>query len=76
MNKAEARRGRLLPGRDADVAGSSRALLAASPEEVLHDARGDLTILDGEVVFDRHGEADRPFRGVPLRRAAAGYARS
>ncbi|HEX8662865.1 MAG TPA: amidohydrolase [Beijerinckiaceae bacterium] len=77
VNGAEGRRGRLLPGMDADVAVFSRDLLAASPEEVLHDARCDLTIFGGEVAFDRHGEADRPVRGVPpLRRAAAGYARS
>jgi hypothetical protein len=66
VSGAEGRRGRLAPGLDADVAVFSRDLLAASPEEVLHDARCDLTILDGEVVFDRHGEAGRPFRGVAV----------
>jgi hypothetical protein len=76
VNGAESRRGRLVPGHAADVAVFSRDLLAAAPEEILHDARCDLTILDGEVVFDRHGEADRPVRGVPPLGRAAGYARS
>jgi predicted amidohydrolase YtcJ len=67
VNGAEGRRGRLLPGMDADVAVFSRDLLTASPEEILHDARCDLTILAGEVVFDRHGETERPFRAVEAR---------
>jgi hypothetical protein len=64
VNGAERRRGRLLPGMDADVAVLSRDLLAASPEEILHDTRCDVTILAGKVVFDRYGEADRPLRGT------------
>ena len=57
VNRAERHRGRLAPGLAADVAVFSRDLLTASPEEVLHDTRCDLTILDGEVVYDRAGEA-------------------
>ena len=67
VNGAEGQRGRLVPELAADVAVFSRDLLAASPEEILHDARCDLTILAGEVVFDRHGEAGRPVRGVAAR---------
>ncbi|HEX8165953.1 MAG TPA: amidohydrolase [Beijerinckiaceae bacterium] len=72
VNRAERRRGRLLPGMAADVAVFSRDLLAASPEEVLHDTRCDLAILDGAVVFDRLGEAGHEFQGVPSSGRAAG----
>jgi predicted amidohydrolase YtcJ len=56
VNKAEHEWGRLVPGLAADVAVFSRDLLTASPEDVLHDTRCDLTIRGGEIVFDRHGE--------------------
>ena len=59
VNKAEHEWGRLVPGLAADVAVFSRDLLTASPEEILHDTRCDLTIRGGEIVFDRHGEAAR-----------------
>ncbi|KAB2846316.1 MAG: amidohydrolase [Hyphomicrobiaceae bacterium] len=55
--KEEARKGRLVPGQLADVAVFSRNLLTATPEEILHDTRADLTILGGKVVYDRHGQA-------------------
>ena len=51
--KQEHRKGRLVPGQLADVAVFSRDLLTATPEEILDDTRCDLTILDGDVVFDR-----------------------
>ncbi|WP_230534028.1 amidohydrolase [Microvirga roseola] len=57
VNKAENEWGRLVPGLAADVAVLSRNLLTASPEEILHDTRCDLTIRGGEVVFERAGEA-------------------
>jgi predicted amidohydrolase YtcJ len=57
VNRAEHHRGRLAPGLAADVAVFSRDLLTASPDEILHDTRCDLTILGGEVVYDRAGEA-------------------
>ncbi|KLK90529.1 amidohydrolase [Microvirga vignae] len=56
VNKAEQEWGRLVPGLAADIAVFSRDLLSASPEEILHDTRCDLTIRGGEVVFDRVGE--------------------
>lgn len=57
VNKAETRVGRLEPGMLADVAVFSRDLSAASPDEILHDTRCDLTLCGGKVVFDRSGEA-------------------
>lgn len=57
VNRAEHHRGRLAPGLAADVAVFSRDLLSASPDEILHDTRCDLTILDGQIVYDRAGEA-------------------
>ena len=55
--KEETRKGRLVPGQLADVAVFSRNLLTASPEEILHDTRADLTILGGRIAYDRRGEA-------------------
>jgi predicted amidohydrolase YtcJ len=55
VNRAEKHRGKLLPGMAADLAVWSRDLLAASPEQVLHDTRCDLTLLDGKPVHDRDG---------------------
>ncbi len=51
----ENERGTLAPGKLADVAVVSTDLLACAPDEIL-EARCDLTILDGEIVFDRNGE--------------------
>lgn len=56
VNRAEDRVGRLAPGMLADVAIYSRDLLEASPEEILHDTRCDLTIRGGEIVHDATGE--------------------
>jgi hypothetical protein len=56
----------------ADVAVFSRDMLAASPEQILHDTRCDLTLIDGEIVFDRQGEADHQRRSVPSSRLAVG----
>ena len=50
---AEEQVGRLVPGQLADIAVFSRDIFACSPAELEHDARCDLTILGGEVVFDR-----------------------
>jgi hypothetical protein len=55
VNRAEDRVGRLAPGMAADVAVFSRDLLAARPEEILHETRCDLTILGGEPVHDPLG---------------------
>ena len=56
VNKAETEWGRLVPGLAADIAVFSRNMLDASPDEILNDTRCDLTILGGNIVFDRHGE--------------------
>jgi predicted amidohydrolase YtcJ len=53
---AEARVGRLVPGQLADVAVFNRDIFACSADELEHDTRCDLTILGGEVVFDRLGQ--------------------
>jgi predicted amidohydrolase YtcJ len=52
---AEDRRGTLEPGMLADLAVLSRDVFAASPEEILKDTRCDLTLRDGQPIFDRHG---------------------
>lgn len=57
--KMEGVKGRLAPGFLADIAVFSRDLLTASPEEILKDTRCDLTILGGEVVYDRRSGAGR-----------------
>ncbi|MCR4522829.1 MULTISPECIES: amidohydrolase [Bosea] len=51
--KQEKVKGRLAPGFLADVAVFSRDLLSAAPADILKDTRCDLTILGGEVVFER-----------------------
>ena len=51
--KQEARKGRLVAGQLADVAVFSRNLFEASPDEILHDTRIDLTICDGKVAYQR-----------------------
>ena len=57
VNKAEHELGRLVPGLAGDVAVFSRDMLSASPEEILHGTRCDMTIRGGAIVFDRAGEA-------------------
>lgn len=71
-NRAEQHRGRLVPGMAADVAVFSRDLLAAAPEEVLHDTACDLTLIDGVVVHDRLGEVPHQLQSVPSSRRATG----
>nr|WP_047580053.1 amidohydrolase [Methylobacterium sp. ZNC0032] len=51
--KQEHVKGRLAPGFLADVAVFSRDLLTAEPTDILKDTRCDLTILGGEVVYER-----------------------
>ncbi|WP_377846011.1 amidohydrolase [Bosea sp. UC22_33] len=51
--KQEHVKGRLAPGFLADVAVFSRDLLSAAPADILKDTRCDLTILGGEVVYER-----------------------
>jgi predicted amidohydrolase YtcJ len=51
--KRERVKGKLVPGYLADVAVFSRNLLTTTPEEILRDTRCDLTILGGEVVYER-----------------------
>lgn len=55
VNKAESHRGKLLPGMAADIAVWSRDLLAATPEQILHETHCDLTLLGGRAVHDRLG---------------------
>ena len=49
--KAEAVKGRLVPGQLADIAVFSRNLLTADPEDILHDTHCVMTIIDGRVVY-------------------------
>jgi len=51
--KQEKVKGRLAPGFLADVAVFSRDLLSADPADILKDTSCDLTILGGEVVYER-----------------------
>ncbi len=55
--KQEAVKGRLAPGFLGDVAVFSRDLLTIAPDEILKDARCDLTIRGGVVVFEREDAA-------------------
>ncbi|WP_295848013.1 amidohydrolase [Tardiphaga sp.] len=50
---AEARVGRLVPGQLADIAVFSHDIFTCAPEQLETEIRCDLTILGGEVVFDR-----------------------
>lgn len=52
VNRSETYRGRLLPGMAADVAVFSRDLSKATPEQLLHETRCDLTIIEGKVVYE------------------------
>lgn len=54
---SETVKGTLSPGMLADVAVWERDIFSASPEEILA-TRCDLTVLDGQVVYDRQGELD------------------
>ncbi len=51
--KRESVKGRLAPGFLADIAVFSRNLLTAEPADILEDTRCDLTILGGQVVYER-----------------------
>ncbi|WP_441489745.1 amidohydrolase [Bosea sp. 2RAB26] len=53
---AEDRMGRLVPGQLADIAVLSHDIFASPVETVEMDARCDLTLLGGEVVYDRLGQ--------------------
>lgn len=53
---AETTMGRLVPGQLADIAVLSHDVFTVAPEVVETDTRCDLTILGGEVVFDRLGQ--------------------
>lgn len=53
---AEDRLGRLVPGQLADIAVLSQDIFSAPVAVVENDLRCDLTLLAGEVVFDRHGQ--------------------
>ncbi|KPH81917.1 amidohydrolase [Bosea vaviloviae] len=52
VNRCEESRGRLLPGMAADVAIFSRDLSQATPEQLLHETRCDMTIIAGKVVYE------------------------
>ncbi|MCX8134321.1 MAG: amidohydrolase [Roseococcus sp.] len=52
---AEAHRGTLEPGMDADIAVLSQDLTTLAPEEML-SVQADLTLRGGAPIFDRHGE--------------------
>lgn len=51
--KLEHVKGKLIPGQVADIAVFSRNMLTATPEEILSDTHCNLTIRDGQVVFER-----------------------
>lgn len=53
---AEDKVGRLVPGQFADIAVLSRDIFSVPVEVVESEVRCDLTLLDGEVVFDRLGQ--------------------
>lgn len=53
---AEDRVGRLVPDQFADIAVLSQNIFAAPVEALETDVRCDLTLLGGEIVFDRHGQ--------------------
>jgi predicted amidohydrolase YtcJ len=53
---AEERVGRLIPGQLADIAVLSQDIFTCAPEVLEKDTHCDLTILGGEVVFDRLGQ--------------------
>ncbi len=53
---AEERVGRLVPGQLADIAVLSHDIFSCAPEVLEKDARCDLTILGGNIAFDRLGE--------------------
>jgi predicted amidohydrolase YtcJ len=54
---AEDRMGRLVPGHLADMAILSHDLCAIASEELVRAVQCDMTILDGQVIFDRHNQA-------------------
>jgi predicted amidohydrolase YtcJ len=54
---AEDRMGRLVPGHLADMAILSHDLFAIASEELVRAVQCDMTILDGQVIFDRHNQA-------------------
>jgi len=51
--KLEHVKGRLIPGQVADIAVFTRNMLTATPEEILHDTQCTMTLLGGNVVFER-----------------------
>lgn len=53
---AEERVGRLIPGQLADIAVLSHDVFTCAPDVLENDTRCDLTILGGDVVFDRLGQ--------------------
>ena len=53
---AEEQVGRLIPGQHADIAVLSHDIFAVPVELLEYEVRCDLTLLGGEVVFDRHGQ--------------------
>jgi predicted amidohydrolase YtcJ len=56
---AESQVGRLIPGQLADIAVLSHDIFAVEPEVVETEVRCDMTILGGEIVFDRLGQFAR-----------------
>lgn len=57
VSKCEDAKGRLAPGMLADVTVLSRDPFTDGAEALEHDTRADITIVDGVVAFDRHGQA-------------------
>lgn len=53
---AEDKVGRLVPGQLADIAVLSHDIFSVAVEQVENDVRCDLTLLGGEIVFDRLGQ--------------------
>jgi predicted amidohydrolase YtcJ len=53
---AEDRMGRLVAGQFADIAVLSQDIFSIPVEALENEVRCDLTLLGGEVVFDRHGQ--------------------
>lgn len=59
LSFSESVKGTLLPGQLADIAVASGDIFTAEPEQIL-ESEFDLTILEGDIVYDRLQEHDAP----------------
>jgi predicted amidohydrolase YtcJ len=59
LSFSESVKGTLLPGQLADIAVASGDIFNAEPEQIL-ESEFDLTLLEGDIVYDRLQEHDTP----------------